>query len=436
MALPAAFEHAAPAGGAGPEPGWPASFGSTELAALIEEAGRDNPDRAAADARWQQALARARAAGAALRPTLSAGATVTPSAGRSGGQTAHETDWSALLAASWEWDLWGRNRATWRSARLQAQASGIERDAVRAATTAGVVSGYFQVLSLRERAALARTDLQAAQAVLAVVEARYAAGATGVVELATQRAAVANAELAIPPLVQAEVEARTALALLLGRAPEGLQIAGESLQGIALQPVAAGLPSDLLQRRPDVVAAELALEAAQADVQAARAALFPTLNLTLAGGLQNPAMQAAVTTLSGTGVGLSLTAALLQSVFDGGRRRAVREEAQAREQELLAGYRRALQTALRDSEDALSSIEQLEARSDAQQRAVAESTRAFTAAEARYRAGAGDYLAMLEAQRTLSGARDQQMQFHLARLMAQVALYQALGGGWQYTRSP
>lgn len=433
MAMPAAFEQVArePTGTV-PAVGWPATFGSAELAALVASADRENLDRAAADARWQQAVAHAKAARAALHPSLSSAATVASSAGRASGESAQETDWSALLLASWEWDLWGRNRATWQSAWLQAQASGIEREAVRAATAVAVVSAYFQVLSLRERAVLARSALQAAQRVLGVVEVRFAAGAVGPAELAAQRAAVASAELAIAPLMQAEVEARTALALLLGRVPEGFLVAGDSLADVTVPPLVAGVPSDLLHRRPDIAAAELMLEAARADVRAARAALFPTVTLTVAGGLQNPAMQAAVTTLSGTGVGLNLGAALLQTVFDGGRRESVRDEARAHEQALLLAYRQTIFVALRDVEASLSSVQLLEGQQAAQQRAVDASAQAFAAAEARYREGAGDSLALLGTQRALCAAQDQQMQHHLAHLLAQVSVFRALGGGWEH----
>ena len=191
------------------------------------------------------------------------------------------------------------------------------------------------------------------------------------------------------------------------------------------------MPSTLLTRRPDLIAAEAGLQAADADVAAARAAMLPAFTLTAGGGLQNPAVQAAVATLTGTGSTLILGASLMQAIFDGGRHRAVHEEALARRQELVANYRGSVLAALLDVETALSAIQHLDAQQSAQLENVVQSERAFQGAELRYRAGAGDYLSVLVAQRLLFGAREQLSVYRLARLQALVGLYRALGGGWQ-----
>jgi NodT family efflux transporter outer membrane factor (OMF) lipoprotein len=264
-----------------------------------------------------------------------------------------------------------------------------------------------------------------------VIEARYNAGAASAVELATQRATVANTELALPDLRQQEAAELGALALLSGHDPERFTVTGQPLSELKEPQVSAGLPSQLLTRRPDLLAAEASLVAAHADLRAAQAALFPTITLTGSGGLQNPAVQAAVTTLEGTGSALTLGAGIVQTIFDGGRRRAVRAEAAAREQELLANYRSAIRNALLDVETALSAIQHLEQQRAAQAESLAQSTRALEGAELRYRAGSGDYLTMLEAQRLLYAARDQASAYRLARLQALVNLGKALGGGWQ-----
>jgi outer membrane protein TolC len=195
--------------------------------------------------------------------------------------------------------------------------------------------------------------------------------------------------------------------------------------------VAPGLPVELLTRRPDVYTAEANLRAADADLVAARAALLPTLTLTAAGGLQNPAMNAAVIALTGTGPGINLGAGLTQSIFDGGRLRAVREETRARDVELLADYRHAILAALVDVENALMARQTLEAARGFQEQSLAQSQLAFDGAQQRYRQGAGEFLTVLEAQRTLYAARDLFSQYQLARLQALVALCKALGGGWE-----
>jgi outer membrane protein TolC len=182
--------------------------------------------------------------------------------------------------------------------------------------------------------------------------------------------------------------------------------------------------------------AEANLQAANADLVAARAALFPSLSLTASGGVQNPALNAAVISLSGAGPTLNLGASLTQTIFDHGRLQALRAEAQAKDDELVAAYKAAILSALGDVENALSSVGRLQDAREMQEQGVSQSERAFDGATLRYKEGSGDFLTVLEAQRTLYTARDQFSQYKFARLQAVVALYKALGGGWQAPRTP
>jgi outer membrane protein, multidrug efflux system len=177
--------------------------------------------------------------------------------------------------------------------------------------------------------------------------------------------------------------------------------------------------------------AEANLRAADANLVAARAALLPSLSLTAAGGIQNPAMQAAVITLSGPGPTLNLGAGLMQTIFDGGRLRALRAEAQAKDEELVAAYRGAILAALVDVENSLSAIHHLDAMREFENESLTQSERAFDGAQLRYRQGSGDFLTLLQAQQLMYAARDQYSQYRLARLQALVGLCKALGGGWQ-----
>ncbi len=431
-ALPAAFERVLPNDSANwPSQDWYHGFASAELDALIAEARTNNFDLATARARIAQADARARQAHAAILPSVDAAGNANYLAGHSVNGSAHETDWAALLSASYEVDFWGKKRATANSAQYLAVASRADRDTVALTTLAGVANGYFQVLSLRERLTIAHSNVEAARSLMAIVDSRYKAGLSNPVEVATQRAALATAELTIPELEQLEEQAVAALAVLLGRPPEGFKIEGTPLESLQEPTVAAGLPSDLLKRRPDVFTAEANLGSASADVVAARAALFPSLSLTALGGVQNPAMNAAITSLGGVGPTLNLGASLTQPLFDGGRLRAVRAEAQAKEQELVTSYRATIVAALVDVENSLSAIHHLDAARDSQNDNVAQSERAFEGARLRYKEGNGDFLTMLEAQRTVYAVRDQFSQYRLARLQALVSLCKALGGGWQ-----
>lgn len=430
--LPPAFEN----GSGTPAAQWPAQewyrdFGSAELDDLISAAAANNLDLASARARVIQADARARQAGAAILPSVDATGTANYLSGHSSQGSGHELDWAALLSASYEVDFWGKNRATANSARFLAGASRADRDTIALTTLAGVANGYFQVLALRERLSIAESNRDAAQKVLDAVKARFEGGFASPTDLASQRAALDTAQIAVVDLRQTEVEARSALSLLLGRPPEHFEVKGKPLDSLQEPVVAAGLPSELLTRRPDVLLAESNLRAGHADLVAARAALFPTLSLTASAGAQNPALPATVLTIPGAGPSFALGANLVQPIFNHGRLTAQRDEVRAKDEELLSAYRASIIAALTDVENALASIQHLNEARDYQIENVAQSQLAFEGAQARYKAGSGDFLTLLEAQRTLYIARDQFIQYKLARLQALVGLCKVLGGGWQ-----
>ncbi|HEV2286186.1 MAG TPA: TolC family protein [Steroidobacteraceae bacterium] len=431
-AAPAGFEHAAAAASpAWPGQGWYRGFGSEELDALVDFAVGHNADLAQAGERVAQADARARQAGAPILPSVSADAGANYLAGHSAQGAGHELDWLAMPSASYEVDFWGKNRAAAHAALLEAGASRAERATVQLTILGAVADEYFDVLALRERLAVARSNQEAAQGILAAVEARFGAGLASPADAALQRAARDRAQIAVADLARQEMQARAALALLLGRMPEDFEVSGSSLDSLSEPVVSAGLPSELLMRRPDVAAAEANLRAASADLTAARAALFPSLALTAAAGIQNPALPGTVLTIAGAGPSLSLAASLTQPIFDHGRLLAQRDEAAARERELLVAYRAAILAALVDVENALGALQQLDATRSFQQGSLEDSTRAFEGARLRYEHGAGDLLTLLEAQRALYEARDQFIQYRLARLEALVGLCKALGGGWR-----
>jgi multidrug efflux system outer membrane protein len=434
--LPQAFAHSLP----GESANWPASdwyrqFDCPELDALIGAAANNNLDVSMARSRVVQADARARQAHAAILPSVDANGTVNFLAGHSSNGSASETDWGTLLSASYELDFWGKNHAAADSAHYLSVASRADRDTIALTTLAGVADTYFQIVSLRERLSIARSNVAAAQALSDVVEARFHAGLSTPVEVAVQKSVLASAQLLIPGLEQQEQESVAALASLSGRAPEGFTVEGQQLDAIREPPVSAGLPSELLQRRPDLWAAEANLESSSADLVAARAALYPSLSLTAAGGIQDPALNAAINNLAGVGPTLNLGASVLQPIFNGGRLRAARAGAEAKQQELTSNYRAVILAALVDVENALAAIAHLNAAREFQGENTTQSERAFEGAQLRFKAGSGDFLGVLEAQRALYSARDQFSQYQLARLQAIVSLYKALGGGWQSPQS-
>src|SRR6202790_5676814 len=260
VAMPASFEQALPSEQAAwPARDWYRGFGSPELNGLIEQASSNNFDVSAARSRIAQADARAGQAHAAILPSVDATGNANYLAGHSVNGTAHETDWAALLSASYEVDFWGKNRATADSARLLAVAARADHDTVALTALGGVANGYFQVLSLR-RLNIANSIVDAARPLMSIIDARFNVGLSNPVEVATQKPALASSELIIPELEQTEVEALAQLTLLVRHQPEGFTGEGAPLESLTEPTVTAGLPSDLLQRRPDVYMAEANLK--------------------------------------------------------------------------------------------------------------------------------------------------------------------------------
>ncbi len=292
-------------------------------------APKGNSDIAGARARVLQADARARQAGAALLPSVDATGTANYLAGHSSQGGGHELDWSAMLTASYEVDFWGKNRATANSARYLGAASRAERAAVGLTTLAGIASQYFQLLALRERLAIAESNSETARQLLAVAQTRFEAGAATPVELAAQRAEADTARMGVADLKQTEQETRDSLALLVGRPPEQFEVQGKDFGSLAEPVIAPGLPSELLTRRPDIALAEANLQAAHANLIAARAAMFPSLSLTAGAGVQNPALPATVLTIPGVGPSFALGANLVQPIFLTDDSCAQRDEVQA-----------------------------------------------------------------------------------------------------------
>jgi multidrug efflux system outer membrane protein len=417
-----------------PDAEWWQAFGSPRLDALVAEARAANPDLAAAAARVLQAEAQTRISGATLWPTVDAGLDVSRQrfgSGRTGtGRVSRDRDvtaWASSIAASYELDLWGRNRAALAAAESSALASRFDRETVAITLTGNVAATYFQLLALRDRLELARRNLANAERVLEVVRARVETGAVSPLDLAQQRTVVANQRAQIPPLEAQARQAQNAIAVLLGRPPQGFALPPAGLASIRTPDIRAGLPSELLARRPDIRAAEARLAAANADVGAARAAWFPAVALTGQYGIQSAALSSLFDPSGGL---LTVAAGLTQPIFQGGRLQAQEDLAYARREELVAAYRGAVHAAFADVEDSLvaasRSAEELALRAEA----VDQARLALELAETRYRAGAVDLLAVLDAQRSLFQAEEQLVQTRLTRLQALVDLYRAMAGGF------
>lgn len=406
---------------------WWTSFGSNELDQMVRQARAGNFDLAAAMSRVRQADIQARIAGASLLPQLSGSLSGTRSDVESGSGS---TRYSAGLSASYELDVWGKNRDGLASAELNALASAYERDSVALTVDASVVTSYFKVLELRERLHLAEENLRNAEQVMKLVEARVRYGAATELELVQQQTLVEQRRAALPGMRQQVATAETALALLLGDNPQGVaaRVHARSLDDVVLPELAAtGLPSELLLRRPDLRRAETQLRAANANIGVARAALFPSISLSASASLQD----AALSGLSGADLATSFGASLLQPIFRGGALRGQVELTEERYVEMLSSYRQTILTALKEVEDALITVREGRLQYVSQQQVLVNAERAFELAEIQYRAGATDLLTMLNAQQTLFAARDTYLQNTSAQLLNQVSLYKVLGGGYE-----
>lgn len=424
-ALPAQWTQGSTMAAEGVAQDWWRSFGSAELDNLVEQARRQSLDVAAAAARVRQAAAVARQAGAPLMPEVAASLQFSRE-GRVGGHAAvagsrHGT----TLWASYEVDFWGRNRAAHEAAQAGWLASAFDRDTVQLTVTAGVATTWLLAVALHERSAIAVGNLRSAERLLHWMEARSRAGAATALELAQQRGLVAGQRRTVAALRQQAGDAGTALAVLLGQPAIELAVGTATWAGLQEPSVSAGWPSRLLARRPDIARAEAQLAAAEAQVAVARAAMLPSLTLTAGVGtggdplgrlLDNPLY--------------SLAAGLVAPIFNAGRLAAGTDLAQARREEILAGYRQAIVAAFADAEVALNAATRLAEQSAAQDQELEQAQRALTLAESRYRAGAETLLTLLDAQRTLYAAQDVAVQLRLARLQASVSLYRAFGGGW------
>ncbi|OWY28868.1 efflux transporter outer membrane subunit [Herbaspirillum robiniae] len=408
-----------------PDSDWWKQFGSNELSNLVDEGQHNNFEIAAAFSRVKQAEAQARIAGAPLLPNVGVTANAARTVPLSGGTPSNSAD--AGLQVSYEIDFWGKNRAGADAAEASLRANRYDRETVALTVTSGIVSTYLQVLSLRDRLEIARQNVSNAERVLKLVEAQSRAGSASPLDLARQRSALANQRQLIPDLQQQEQDAQTALAILLGRPPQNFRVQEKGLAQIQMPRISAGLPSELLTRRPDIRRAEANLAAANANVAVARAALFPSITLTGSTGAQSNAL---LSLFDGPNLFANIGAGLIAPIFDGGRLRSQRDLAIAQKEELVQVYQQRVINSLSEVEKALGAIRSLEERYRLKSGEVDQARFAFELSEIRYRAGAEDLMVVLDTQRILSEAQNQLGQIKLQRLQATVSLYKALGGGW------
>ena len=444
LAMPPGYTEPAATGEAQLDHWW-TGFGDAQLSSLVEQALDRNLDIEMAGARIREARAQEDAVGAGSSPQVAAEASVTrqrisenaipvpPGSGGGGsiGLPGSEfTSWRAGFDASWELDLFGRNRREREAAAARTGASVWNRRDAEVSVTAEVASAYMRLRTLQARIANAEAELARQQRFEQLVGARARGGLVTGQDLEQQRSERSAAAAAIPEL-QAQAKAEIhALGLLTGQAPGALagQLAAPVMEYAPVPPlVPPGLPSDLLRRRPDIRVAERDLAAATADIGVAVADLYPRISLTAAPALVSTALGSLLEWGSRS---FSAGAALDWPLFDGGRRRANVEVRNARQELAMITYRKSVLTALQDVEDALGRVEGDRRRLAELEQAQLGAARAEEIARTRYRGGLVAYSDVLLAQARRLKLEDQVIETRGALARDSVALFKALGGGW------
>ena len=417
---------------------WWRGFRSNELTSLMDAAQIYNLDIAVAIAQIVQADAQVGEAGAPLLPSLTGTSNAEKSltSSRLGSGTTFAsggtpfTQYSLGLSASYMIDFWGKNRATLHAAEETATASRYNREVVTLTTIVTVANTYFQVLAAQDGLRVARRNLAAAEDILVTIKTQFKGGTASQIDVSQQETLVATERAAIPPLEVTLRQNIAALAVLVGRAPANFRATGGTLTQIAVPRVTPGMPSELLNQRPDIRQAEAQLASSNFSVESARAAFFPQIQLTAQTGVQS----AALASLFGPGAWFyTLSAGLTQPLFDGFLLESQLKQAKGVQLQNLQAYRKSVLSAFSDVEKALVALSQTIRQERLQMEAVAASADALRLVRVQLTGGTVNVVTLLQAEQTLLTNENTLVQVRLNKLLAASSLFQALGGGWTPT---
>ncbi|PZU58918.1 MAG: RND transporter [Sphingobium sp.] len=411
---------------------WWTMFGDPVLDDLEARAERASPSLAAALARYDQARASAQAAGADLYPQIGVSGSVSRervSANRplSLGSAAEYDNYRAGGAASYELDLWGRIRNRVKAGKAEADASEADLGGARLSLQALVADAYFRLRGLDAEAGLLRQTVEAFGRAYDLTATRHEGGIASGMDVNRAHTVLADARAQISAIAADRAATEHEIATLLGEVASSFAIAPTT--AAMTPPAPAGeTPSELLQRRPDIAAAERRMFAANARIGVARAAFFPTIGLGASGGFQTTHGDLLTQPNHFWALG-PLSAAL--AIFDGGRRSAAVKMSRAQYDEAAADYRDTVLTAFRQVEDALADNRYLAAQAIDQQEAADAADRTSDLALTRYRDGASDYLEVVTAQTAALSAQRSVIALQTQRMRASIALVRAMGGGYE-----
>lgn len=441
-AAPAAFKEAGEWKPAQPRDAesrgrWWEIFGDAKLNALADRVNFSNQNLRVAEARLRQAEAVVEQARAGLWPTLGATASVTRSrspnvAGTSGNSTVPVNVFNFPLTASWAPDLWGSVRRNIEANVANAQTSAANLANARLLAQAQLTINYFQLRVLDTRRHLLDTAVSAYQKSLELTRNRYNAGVAARVEVVQAETQLKSTQAQAIDVGVQRAQLEHAIAILIGKAPAEFSIAPERLT-VAIPEIPPGVPSQLLERRPDIAAAERQMAAANAQIGVAKAAYFPSLTLSANTGFRTNSPPDWFTIPSRF---WSVGPALAETLFDGGLRRAVSKQAQAAYDANVATYRQTVLTAIQQVEDNLAALRILEEESRAQDDAVRAARQSTELTLNQYKAGTANFLSVVVVQAAQLNNEVSAVSVLGQRLVAAVTLVQALGGGWNATDLP
>jgi NodT family efflux transporter outer membrane factor (OMF) lipoprotein len=413
---------------------WWEIFGDTELDALEEQVNVSNQNVARAEAQFRGARAAARGARADLFPTIGANASATRSrpVARPGVPPTTTTQYELSADLSWELDVFGRIRRNVESNVEAAQATAGDLEAVRLALQAELAVDYFLLHGLDAQKQLLDTNVAAFQTALQLTTNRFNQGIVSGVDVAQAQTLLETTRAQATDLSLARAQLEHAIAILTGKPPAELTIAPSPIK-VTPPAIPVALPAELLERRPDIAASERRVAVANAQIGVAVAGFFPRLLLAASGGYGNSTL---TNFFSLPNRFWSLGPSLVQTVFDGGKRRAAKEQAEASYDAAVATYRESVLTACQDVEDSLAALRILDLEATQLADAVTAAERSLTIARNRYQGGVTTYLEVITAQSAALANERAEVDILTRRMTASVNLVSALGGGWSASDLP
>jgi len=417
---------------------WWEAFHDPVLDDLEQQVAVSNQNVAQAEAQFRAARAAIRGVRADLFPTVTAGASMDKALASSnraltrGFTTGETTDYQLPIDFSYEVDVWGRVRRSVEASVANAQASAADLQAVLISMRSELASDYFQLRGLDAQRRLLDATIRAYQTALQLTTNRYNQGVVSGSDVAQAQTQLEMTRAQATDLGVARAELEHAIAILAGKPPADLAIA-PSAADVAPPAIPLTLPAALVERRPDVAAAERRVASANAQIGVAKAAFFPTLALSATAGVESSTLANLLTWPSRF---WSLGPSLVETAFDGGRRRAITAQAQASYDASVAAYRQSVLTAFQDVEDNLAALRILADEAAQQAGAVQAAERSLALADNRYRAGTTTYLEVITAQSVALLNQRTAVDVATRRLTASVLLVKALGGGWSTADLP